>query len=82
MYYETLSKEKVACYLGEGFSADNVFFLADCPDSLDYYFGDSAISTKYRNIIIGGLKEFVDPSFSNNDYEAISWIGLQETDYY
>lgn len=50
VYYETLSKEKVASYLGEGFSVDNVFFLADRPDSLDYYFDDSAISTFVKSV--------------------------------
>lgn len=40
------------------------------------------MATKYRNIIEEGLKEFGDSSFSSSDYEAISWIGLKETDYY
>ncbi len=29
---------------------ENVFFLADRPDSLDYYFDDAAISTLVKNV--------------------------------
>lgn len=50
VYYETFPKEKIARYLGEGFSVDNVFFLADRPDSLDYYFDDAAINTLVKSV--------------------------------
>jgi hypothetical protein len=50
VFHQTMSKEKVSKYIGEGFSVDNVFFLADRPDSLDYYFDDAAINTLVKSV--------------------------------
>ena len=40
------------------------------------------MSSKYRSIIVDGLKEFGDLNFSQSDYDAIAWIGLQDTNAY
>lgn len=40
------------------------------------------MATKYHTLLVSGLKEFGDPNFTNSDYEAIAWIGLDGTDYY
>lgn len=44
IYYQTLPKEKIADYLGEGFSLDHVFFLSKPSDSLEIYFTKEVIS--------------------------------------
>lgn len=72
-----------------GFPGD---FADDWKLFLEQYYGlDSddinnaeheVMATKYHNIIVDGLKEFGDPSFSLSDYEAVAWIGLQGTKYY
>lgn len=40
------------------------------------------IASKYRSIIIDGLNEFGESNFTQIDYEAIAWIGLQGTNAY
>jgi len=50
VYHKTLPKEKIERYLGEGFSVENVYFLGDSPDSLEYYFDDSAINKLVKNV--------------------------------
>jgi len=40
------------------------------------------MATKYHDIIVEGLKQFGDSNFSQADYEAIAWIGLENTKYF
>ena len=64
IYYETLPKEKIADYLGEGFSLDHVFFLSEPSDSLEIYFTKEVISgfsesiKNYKRITV--TKELTD----------------------
>ena len=49
-FYQTMSKEKVSGYLGEGFLLEEVFFLSDRPDSLNHYFNDEVVSNLIENV--------------------------------
>jgi len=67
------------------FAYDWILFL-----EINYGLDESGISdaehesraVKYHNVIVNGLKEFFDSNFTQSDYEAIAWIGLNETKYF
>lgn len=70
----------------QGFPGD---FTDDWALFIDMFFGGNVedgehetMSSKYRSIIVDGLKEFGDLNFSQSDYDAIAWIGLQGTNAY
>lgn len=54
VFHQTMSKEKVSEYIGEGFLLEEVFFIPDRPDSLNHYFNDEVVSNFIDNV--GGYR--------------------------